>query len=84
VEHLSEARDALNGFSSVNCIAAKHEAQSLEAGHEYFHPDRYINSVTGKSSSVVVYGLELEHVKFMESLRRGIESLPVRILSLGY
>jgi hypothetical protein len=84
VEQLSEARDTLNGFSSVNCIAAKHEAYSLEADHEYLHPARYINSVTGKSSSVVVYGLELKQVMFMESLRRGIESLPVCILSLGY
>jgi hypothetical protein len=82
VEYLSEARDALNGFSSVNCIASKHETQSLEAGHEYFYPARYINSLTGKSSSVVVYGLELEHIKFMESLRKGIESLMVGTLAL--
>jgi hypothetical protein len=79
VERLSETRDALNEFSSVDCINAKHESLSSEASHEYFHLARYINSVTGKSSSVVVYGLELEQVKFMENLRRKIESLSVRI-----
>jgi hypothetical protein len=83
VEQLSEAKDALNKFSSANHIAGKHEAQSLEAGHEFIRPARYINSVTGKSSLAVVYGLELEHVRFMETLRGGIESLPVRILAMG-
>jgi hypothetical protein len=83
VEQLSEARNGLNEFSSVNCIGGKHEAQSLEAGHELICPARYINSVTGKSSSVVVYGLELKQATFMECLRRKIEYIPVRISAVG-
>jgi hypothetical protein len=84
VEQLLEARGDLDVFSSVNCIAAKHEAQSLEAAHEFFHLARYMNSVTGKSNCVVLYGLELQQVKFMETLRSRLESLPVRILALEY
>jgi hypothetical protein len=82
VEQLSEARDALTNFSSVNCIAAKHEAQILEVGHEFMQPASYVNSVTGKSSSVIVYGLDLDQVKFIGALRRSLESLSVGTLTL--
>jgi hypothetical protein len=67
----------------VNCIGGKHEAQSLEADHELIRPAHYINSVTGESSSVVVYGVELEQATFMECLRRKMEKFPVRILAVG-
>ncbi|PVF91990.1 hypothetical protein CPB86DRAFT_744902 [Serendipita vermifera] len=77
VEQLSEAKDRLNAFSSVDCITQKHEGQSSESGHEFIHPARYVNAVTGKSNSVVIYGLDLEQVEFLGALRRNIESLSV-------
>ncbi|PVF97843.1 hypothetical protein CPB86DRAFT_815274 [Serendipita vermifera] len=75
VQELSMVKDRLNAFSSVDYITSKHEAQSAEAAHEFFHPARYANPVTGKSSSVVIYGLELDQVKFLGALRKNIETL---------
>jgi hypothetical protein len=70
----------LNEFSSVEYIDAKHEAQNSEAGHEFMEQASYVNPVTGKTSLVVIYGLDLDQVKFMEALRRKIESFGVCIL----
>ncbi|PVF97849.1 hypothetical protein CPB86DRAFT_815277 [Serendipita vermifera] len=78
VKELSAVKDRLNAFSSVDCIAPKHEGQSAETGHEFIHPARYINPITGKSSSVIIYGLELDQVKFLGVLRKNIEMLSVR------
>ncbi|PVF97839.1 hypothetical protein CPB86DRAFT_873881 [Serendipita vermifera] len=75
VEELSMVKDRLNAFSSVDYITSKHEAQSAEAGHEFIQPARYVNSVTRRSSSVVMYGLELEQVKFLGAFRKNIETL---------
>ncbi|CAG8679032.1 3880_t:CDS:2 [Acaulospora colombiana] len=73
---LQKAKDRLNAFSSVDYIAPKHEGQSLESSHEFMKVASYVNSVTGKSTSVIVYGVELGQVKFMDALRRNIEKLP--------
>ncbi|CAG8704494.1 16741_t:CDS:2, partial [Acaulospora colombiana] len=77
VKHVSGAKDRLNAFSSVDWIAPKHEGQSLESNHELMQIASYVNSVTGESSSVVVYGLKLEQVEFMDVLRMKIETLSV-------
>jgi hypothetical protein len=82
VEKLSAVRDSLNGFSSINWIAAKHEAQSSEAVHRSIHPASYVNAVTGKSNLVIIYGLDLDRLEFMEALRGRIESLGVSVLIL--
>ncbi|PVF97846.1 hypothetical protein CPB86DRAFT_408683 [Serendipita vermifera] len=76
VEELSMVKDKLNIFSSVDSIAPKHDGQSAEASHKFFHPAFYANPVTGMSTSVVVYGLELDQVKFLGALRKNIEMLP--------
>ncbi|PVF91994.1 hypothetical protein CPB86DRAFT_878189 [Serendipita vermifera] len=78
VEELSMVKDRLDAFSSVDYIAQKREGQSAEAAHEFIHPARYVNPVTGKSSSVVIYGLELGQVKFLRAFRKNIETLSVR------
>ncbi|PVG00573.1 hypothetical protein CPB86DRAFT_728952, partial [Serendipita vermifera] len=75
VERLSKAKAGLNAFSSTDWITPKHEGQSSESNHEFIQAARYVNSITGKSSSVVIYGLDLEQVRFMEALRRKVDSL---------
>jgi hypothetical protein len=81
VERLSEARNSLNGFSSAKHVAAKHEAQSLETIHEFMQQASYVNMATGKSGSVI-YGLDLDQVKFMEAFWRMTETLSVSPLPL--
>jgi hypothetical protein len=73
------AKNTLDAFSSSDWIAAKHEDQALEADNEYMRPAHYINAVTGKSSKVIVYGLQLDQVTFWGAFQEKIHSLLVRI-----
>jgi hypothetical protein len=79
VQHISMAKDTLADFSSGRFIALKYELRNFEANHEYMHPASYFNFVTRQPTSVIVYGLELTQVPFMESLRRIVERIHVRI-----